>query len=105
MEYRTIFLKEIEIKRSEKIIGSSLEAKILVSCPVSHNEFLKENLVNLQKVLMVAELDLSDLQSDEVRCDVKKTKAPKGVRCWNYSFQRGPDDKNICLKCHEQLIL
>ena len=105
MEYRTIFLKEIEIKRSEKIIGSSLEAKILVSCPVSHNEFLKENLVNLQKVLMVAELDLSDLQNDEVRCDVKKTKAPKCVRCWNYSFQRGPDDKNICLKCHEQLIL
>ena len=42
MEYRTIFLKEIEIKRSEKIIGSSLEAKILVSCPVSHNEFLKK---------------------------------------------------------------
>ncbi len=105
MEYRTIFLKEIEIKRSEKIIGSSLEAKILVSCPVSHNEFLKENLVNLQKVLMVSELDLSDLQSDEVRCDVQKTKAPKCVRCWNYSFQRGPNDKNICLKCHEQLIL
>ena len=54
---------------------------------------------------MVAELDLSDCQNDEVRCDVEKTKAPKCIRCWNYSFQRGPDDKNICLKCHEQLIL
>ena len=46
----------------------------------------------------------AQLYSDN-KGDVEKTKAPKCIRCWNYSFQRGPDDKNICLKCHEQLIL
>ena len=54
---------------------------------------------------MVAELDISNDNVDEIHCEVFKTEAPKCLRCWNYSFDRGPDDKNICLKCHEQLIL
>ena len=105
MEFRSIFLKDIELKRADKIIGSSLEAKIIISSTIQEKEFLLDNLVNLQKVLMVAELDISNDNVDEIHCEVFKTEAPKCLRCWNYSFDRGPDDKNICLKCHEQLIL
>ncbi len=105
MEFRSIFLKDIELKRADKIIGSSLEAKIIISSTIQEKEFLLDNLVNLQKVLMVAELDISNDNVDEIYCEVFKTEAPKCLRCWNYSFDRGPDDKNICLKCHEQLIL
>ena len=105
MELRSIFLKSIELKRAEKVIGSSLESKILILSTDIEKEFLSANLNNLKKVLMVAELDISTDRVDEMECKVLKTEAPKCLRCWNYSFDRGLEDKNICFKCHQQLIL
>ena len=105
MELRSIFLKSIELKRAEKVIGSSLESKILILSTDIEKEFLSANLNNLKKVLMVAELDISTDRVDEMECKVLKTEAPKCLRCWNHSFDRGLEDKNICIKCHQQLIL
>ena len=48
--YREPVLKEIELLRSKKIIGSSLEADILLNCNKQDYVFLSENLDNFQKV-------------------------------------------------------
>tara|TARA_S200000501_G_scaffold10380_1_gene9386 strand:+ start:8979 stop:11675 length:2697 start_codon:yes stop_codon:yes gene_type:complete len=103
--YREPVLKEIELLRSEKIIGSSLEADILLNCNKQDYIFLSENLDNFQKSLMVAKVDLVEEEVDDLKVAVNKTIFPKCVRCWNYTDLRSDVDPNICSKCQAQLNL
>ena len=103
--YREPVLKEIELLRSKKIIGSSLEADILLNCNKQDYVFLSENLDNFQKSLMVAKVDLVEEEVDDLKVVVNKTIFPKCVRCWNYTDLSSDEDSSICAKCQAQLNL
>ena len=103
--YREPVLKEIELLRSKKIIGSSLEADILLNCNKQDYVFLSENLDNFQKSLMVAKVDLVEEEVDDLKVFVNKTIFPKCVRCWNYTDLSSDEDSSICAKCQAQLNL
>ena len=115
MELREEFLKALEIARKEeKLIGSSLEAEVLVKAPEDVKEYFKDTAF-WEYFLMVAKFELSDESSSEAKevfytseeingleIRVRATSWKKCERCW----QRRPDvgtleNPELCKRCLE----
>ena len=102
---REPILKEIELMRTNKILGSSLEAKILLGVNSEDFDFYFKNISILKKTLIVSEIEISETDKSELDIKVEKTLFNKCERCWMHfnpeSFDR--DDSNLCLKCSNQM--
>ncbi len=94
---RKEILKKIEEKRESKLIGSSLEAKIIIKSQKEEIEFLK-SFENLEKLLIVSEVDLEEGEKEII---VEKTNYKKCQRCWGYFSDVGKDKEfpDLCSKC------
>ena len=101
--YREIVLKKIESLRSDKVIGSSLEAEVTLSCSTDDYDFVFDNVDDFQKSLMVAKIDIVKSENNDTTAEVIKTSFKKCIRCWNFSDHRSPKDDDICIKCETQL--
>ncbi|MCM8810145.1 MAG: isoleucine--tRNA ligase, partial [Candidatus Omnitrophica bacterium] len=97
-EIRKIVLKKIEEKREQKIIGSSLESKIIIKCDKETTEFLK-SFYKINTLFIVSEVEI--LESENFEVIVEKTKNKKCQRCWVYFPEVGKDEKypELCDKC------
>ncbi len=97
-EIRKIILKKIEEKREEKLIGSSLEAKVIIKCDRQMEEFLK-SFYKLNTLFIVSEVEI--LNSENFEVIVEKTKNKKCQRCWVYFPDVGKNEfyPDICEKC------
>lgn len=107
--------KALELKRAEKLIGNSLEAKVIISSKNKYNDLLKAYKDFLPTLFIVSAVELSDERledsylSPEIEgLQIKVIKAPgeKCQRCWNWSesvgsFSGSPD---ICEKCYRVLF-
>jgi len=116
MNLREVVLKMLEEKRSSGIIGSSLEAKILIY--VESDEFyssLEQYNEVLPSLFIVSQVSLkkgkpsSGAAMDEkmpgVSVIVEKADGKKCSRCWNFSITVG-ENKNYpdaCQRCQEIL--
>lgn len=94
--------KKLEEARAEKIIGHSLNAKVILSAEGDEYTFLK----NIEKELITVFI-VSDLEIKEGAKDIKieMAKGEKCERCWMYSETVGQDKENpgICHRCSENL--
>ncbi|MCM8818799.1 MAG: isoleucine--tRNA ligase [Candidatus Omnitrophica bacterium] len=97
-EIRKIVLKKIEEKREQKIIGSSLESKVIIKCDKETTEFLK-SFYKINTLFIVSEVEI--LESENFEVIVEKTKNKKCQRCWVYFPEVGKDEKypELCDKC------
>ncbi|MCM8804871.1 MAG: isoleucine--tRNA ligase [Candidatus Omnitrophica bacterium] len=97
-EIRKIVLKKIEEKREEKLIGGSLEAKVIIKCNREKEEFLN-SFYKLNTLLIVSEVEI--LNSDDFEVIVEKTKNKKCQRCWVYFPEVGKNGEfpQLCEKC------
>ena len=100
--------KKLEEARAEKIIGHSLNAKVVLFAEGDLYNFIKENLELLQTVFIVSGLEVEENQrANEEKLGVKIEQADgeKCERCWMYSTTVGEDKENptICHKCSEAL--
>mgnify|MGYP001081150833 CR=1 FL=1 len=97
-EIRKIVLKKIEEKREEKIIGSSLESKVIIKCDKGLKEFL-ESFYKIETLFIVSEVEI--LLSDNFEVIVEKTKNKKCKRCWVYFSDVGENKEfpDLCKKC------
>ncbi|MDO4480956.1 MAG: isoleucine--tRNA ligase [Erysipelotrichaceae bacterium] len=100
--------KKLEEARAEKIIGHSLNAKVVLFAEGGLYNFIKENLELLQTVFIVSGLEVEENQrANEEKLGVKIEQADgeKCERCWMYSTTVGEDKENptICHKCSEAL--
>lgn len=105
--------KILEIQRKNKVIGSSLEAKVSIYCSGELFEFVKENKEDLQNVLIVSEIEIfedgvGDYKAEEIEnlsVSISHSKYKKCERCWTYSSTVGQDSSNptICRRCIEVL--
>ncbi|MCS7180550.1 MAG: class I tRNA ligase family protein, partial [bacterium] len=97
-EIRKIVLKKLEEKREEKIIGSSLEAKLTILSDKDTYEFLK-SFYKLNTLFIVSEVEIKE--SDKFEIKVEKTKNKKCQRCWIYFPQVGKNESfpDLCEKC------
>lgn len=117
LKVREIVSKAIEPLRSseDKIIGSSLEADVLIN--IEHNTFIGETLLkkysdDLKDLFIVSHAyvssapngeefkSINDYTEDGVKVSVKKASGEKCQRCWKY---RNLDSDGICKDCAEAI--
>jgi isoleucyl-tRNA synthetase len=101
IEVRTEVQKVLEGLRGQKIIGSSLEAKVTIKADGATYELLK-NFAGLQEFLIVSQVVL---EKDTLQVAAVKADGEKCVRCWTYSTEIGKVSHlpGICPKCTEAL--
>lgn len=101
--------KALELKRAEKVIGSSLEASVTITAGDSYDklEAVKELL---PAVLIVSKVEIEKDGAPEFTGDttglgftVKKAEGKKCERCWIYSDEVGcsHDHPTLCKRCAE----
>ena len=95
--------KALEVARAEKVIGHSLNAKVIINADKENYEFLKDKQELLQEVFIVSGVELKEAKKFSV--EVTVADGEKCERCWMYSTTVGEDKENptICHKCSESL--
>ncbi|MGA7449221.1 MAG: isoleucine--tRNA ligase [Terriglobales bacterium] len=97
-------LKALEEARNSKLIGTGLEARVLITAPDPLHTVLKRYEGQLRYLFIVSAVTLNEGSGNgasSVRVEVKKADGQKCERCWNYSTHVG-EDKNypmVCERC------
>ncbi|MBI5188771.1 MAG: isoleucine--tRNA ligase [Nitrospirae bacterium] len=102
--------KALEIKRAEKFLGNSLEAKIILYLPES-KELITQYRDFLPTLFIVSSVEITDTKPDasysstEIEgLEIKVERAPgaKCQRCWNWSESVGTftDFPELCERCY-----
>lgn len=105
--------KALELKRQNKVIGNSLDAKVMLYLPQKEFYLVKEYEDFLQFLFIVSDaaLKLSEgriegaYESEEIRgmsVVVEKAEGKKCERCWNWSKSVGTfsDAPQLCHRCY-----
>lgn len=113
LKIRDEALKALEIARTDKSIGNSLEAKVEVYSKDKLYDFLKGNESLLASLLIVSQVEVAELpeglagesyKSESIKdlaFVVRKASGEKCERCWNYSVRLGtdPNHPSLCPRC------
>ncbi len=97
-------LKALETARNNKLIGTGLEAQVLITASAPLYSLLQRYADQLRYLFIVSQVNLSQGSGNgasSVKVDVKKADGAKCDRCWNYSTHVG-EDKNyptVCERC------
>jgi len=96
-------LKSLEEARNAKMIGSSLEAKVVLMVDEKTFAFLEKYRGELRYIFIVSQVELK--QGDALKVEVQKADGTKCERCWNYSTRVGEAEKypTACERCVEAL--
>ena len=100
---RNNVLKVLEEKRGQKVIGSSLEAKIVLSFSDAEKaEFFQSRTDILKEVFIVSQIEIKT-GKDEIRAE--KADGEKCPRCWIFSTELSSNGRysGICPKCLDAL--
>lgn len=99
--------KALEQKRTEKVIGSSLEAAVTLTCDGELYDFLKNTEEVLPALFIVSKVTLVKGEAENagdfagLTVDVAKAQGEKCERCWIYSETVGQDASHptLCSRC------
>lgn len=100
-------LKGLELARNQKVIGKSLEAKILLGAQGELFDFLMEIRDSLAEIFIVSAVEVTDArydfkgEVDGLSIAVAKADGEKCERCWTYSSTVGTDNTHstLCSRC------
>lgn len=99
---RELAQKELENLRTQKVIGSSLDAQIKISlpAPIKNNPLCTPKM--LKELLIVSQVSINE---GPVQVQVEKASGEKCVRCWNYDVETNKNSQfpMVCPKCVEAL--
>jgi isoleucyl-tRNA synthetase len=96
-------LKALEEARNAKRIGSSLEAKVILTADKETTMFLLNYYEDLRYIFIVSQVEVHE--GDALEVEIQKADGTKCERCWNYSVRVG-EFKNyptVCERCIEAL--
>ena len=106
---RKVITGAIEKKRAEKLIGSSLEANVIIYVKEDLKKKIEE--INFDEIAITSSFQLLDYNNkkdyfaleeiDDVAVTVEKTDGQKCERCWKYTDIL--QDKQICQRCDEAI--
>ena len=101
LEVRDTVLKALEEARNKKLIGQSLQAKIVLKANSDVLKLLKENLDILPTVFITSQVELAESSNSEVEVEVMVADGEKCERCWIYSKTVGHnhDHPTLCDRC------
>ena len=98
--------KALEIARTDKVIGASLEAKVTVYASGEDYELLQNNIAELNSVFIVSETEVENGEGGEYKGEivgvtVSHAHGEKCERCWSYSDTVGSDSEHptLCSRC------
>ncbi|WP_164001112.1 isoleucine--tRNA ligase [Pyxidicoccus caerfyrddinensis] len=107
----------LEAARRDKLIGASLEARVVLTADAKARDFLKAHLDELPGLFITSQVELSDSAGEKsqvldvaqafgdglrVMAEVLPAKGEKCPRCWTYSEAVGHGG-DVCLKCRDAL--
>jgi isoleucyl-tRNA synthetase len=98
--------QELERMRINKVIGSSLEAKVTLEAPAKQFELLNNySEEELLEIFIVSELILVKSEAPALRVKVEHASGIKCERCWHWSETVGLDARipNVDARCIRQL--
>jgi isoleucyl-tRNA synthetase len=103
LSLRSAVSKTLEELRKEKVIGSSLDARVSLTLPPKDFEKVRPFSEDLKEVLIVSQLDL--VSGPELKVEAEPAKGDKCPRCWHYSEKLSRDERwpGVCPKCLEAL--
>jgi len=93
-------LGELEKARTEKLIGSSLEAAVVIHPSAQDAELLQKYAGQLRYVFIVSQVELGS-PSETTRVQIQRAAGEKCERCWNYSTRVGEFERfpTVCERC------
>ncbi len=96
-------LKVLEEARNDKQIGSSLEAKVILTADKDTTMFLLNYYEDLRYILIVSQVEVHE--GDLFKVVVQKADGSKCERCWNYSVRVGEftNYPTVCERCIDAL--
>lgn len=112
LELRDEINKALEIKRAEKFIGNSLEAKVRLYLPEKYISLCQSYADFLPAFLLVSEVEISKerfaasyegSKIQGLQVTVERASGNKCQRCWNWSESVGrfEDSLDVCEKCYK----
>ncbi len=119
MEVRAVVSKELETLRSNKIIGSSLDAEVTLYCDEAMLDVLNHLGDELRFVLITSQANVKPIQDADESCIEVVTSAgarlkisalasaqKKCVRCWHHRSDVGDNSEHpeLCGRCVENVI-
>lgn len=104
-------LKALEEARNAKQIGSSLEAKVLLTTNAETTRFLLDYFADLRYIFIVSQVEVHEGEGGNadtpvpISVAVQKADGQKCERCWNYSVRVGEfaNYPTVCERCIEAL--
>ena len=105
LTFRDDVLKALEEARVEKLVGKTLEAKLLLA-PKEETKALLGTIDHLEQLLQVSQLEFvetADKMYETTGITVQKADGEKCERCWTYSTELGQDPAHptLCPRCTE----
>lgn len=96
-------LKELENARNEKQIGSSLQAKVILTVEKETMMFLLNYYEDLRYIFIVSQVEVQE--GDAFAVKIENADGEKCERCWNFSTRVGEFEKypTVCERCFDAL--
>ncbi len=96
-------LKSLETARNDKQIGSSLEAKVVLTTDAETTRFLLEYYEQLRYIFIVSQVEVHE--DEKFAVEIRKADGEKCERCWNYSTRVGEFNQwpTVCERCADAL--
>ena len=111
-DLRVRVLAEIEPLRKNKQIGSSLQARVVLSATRAELAFLEQHVRDLPMLFIVSEVELrpapSEVEAPEnalTHVTIERATGVKCERCWRYvpAVSRDPEWAGLCTRCQHAL--
>ena len=101
LEVRETVLKALEDARNEKLIGQSLQAKVILKADKRLYDFLESVKELLPTVFITSQVVLEPRDENGLEAVVKLADGQKCERCWVYSGTVGQshDHPTLCERC------
>ncbi len=99
LQVRSDVSKNLESLRTDKTIGSSLDAQIILTVPKSTFDILKKYEKSLMELFIVSQVTLKE--GKELNISASLAEGLKCVRCWHIHTETGKNSSypDVCPKC------
>ncbi|MFC1708581.1 isoleucine--tRNA ligase [Candidatus Omnitrophota bacterium] len=104
-DLRAPILKCLEEERSQGKIGSSLEAKLILTLDKGLFATFDKYKDDLCFLFIVSQVELKKIEKGESKIEVVSAEGQKCARCWNFRSDvgRNKEHPSICLRCVEAI--
>jgi isoleucyl-tRNA synthetase len=97
----------LEIKRNEKLIGSSLQAKAIIYIPSETKQIL--STLDLAEMCIVSSVEIKDIaekthssmnfEEEDIFVDISLAEGDKCQRCWTILPEVKDNQDHLCIRC------